>query len=177
GEYRGLDPFEFLDPDGGWHDSWVPARWGRPEGCRTFAHRVGWAKTEGLVITDEIAAWETVTLPGTDSPHRRLTERWEIAKDGVRGSLITMLTKCTEAAALRRTFPAELDGFYVEEEMARLRKERRDTRVAETRAEGEAKRAAAYAAANPPPEREPVVEDGVHEGVVVEHQHEPVMDS
>jgi len=166
GEYRGVDGFEYSD-GGEWFDTWAPGM-GRPVACRAVAHREGWVPVPGIAVTEEVEVYEHVK---TDDPNERTrrAKRWESGREG--GKLLTMLAKCAEAAALRRAFPRELDGFYTPEEMTRVRKERQEEARRKEAAAARQRIKEAYEAEHGVPDDDviPLVTEPV-EGQVVEHQ-------
>lgn len=166
GEYQGTTHPEWCGDDGVWHEAW-PDAWGEPVAGRVGVRRRGWPEPVYAVAhVEEYKVYEWVQDPskprGTRT--RMPTKSW---RDG--GLLRLMIVKCAKAAAFRDAFPRILAGFYAPEEMERVKRERLEAERVRAVAEGEARRAAAYAAAQPARETR---EEGVQEGEVVKHQGE-----
>lgn len=104
GEYLGQTPAYWCGTDGVWVDVWLKKD--NPAAAKIGVYREGspepiWA----------VANWDAYvqTYKGTDGqPH--LQGFW--AKGGPH-----QLAKCAEALALRKAFPMELSGLYIEEEL------------------------------------------------------------
>lgn len=79
-----------------------------------------WVETDKVYPAAHKKAGQTVMTkqlrPGASAA---ITERLDPKKDGWRKMPDVMLKKCAEAAALRRGWPEDLSGLYVEEELDR----------------------------------------------------------
>jgi hypothetical protein len=168
GEYEGQDDPAWADEEGTWHEVWLPSL-GRPVAARVGVYRTGFRKAMTAVAhTDEHQVRERKYEEVNGRRRFKgwgLAERWQDGK-----GVCFMIAKCAEAAAFRKAFPKETAGFYVQEEVDRLREQRRQAREAAAAAESARLIREAYEAAHPSQAEpgEPLV------GVVVEHQGEPV---
>lgn len=100
GEMDGYDPPQWCGPDGVWRDVWLAAE--PPVAARVTVYRRGHA--HGYTA---VALWSEYAQRGRDGALMGLWARMPAL----------MLSKCAEALALRRAFPAELAGVYEPAEM------------------------------------------------------------
>lgn len=92
---------EWCDAEGKWHEVWIAE--GYPSAARVIVYRDGEA-------FPAIALWREYVQMTTDNGQRRVTRMWDTRPAG-------QLAKCAEALALRKAFPQDLSGIYVDEEM------------------------------------------------------------
>lgn len=97
GESDGQDGPHWCGPDGVWRDVWLER--GPPAACRVTVFRRGQAR--GYTGT---ALWAEYGVGTSNEMYARMPA--------------AMLAKVAESVALRKAFPQELSGMYVEEEMA-----------------------------------------------------------
>lgn len=93
---------EWLHPEWGWKDAWIPG-WGYPAAARVTIVRDGGEFT-ATAIFDE---YKQTTKNGD------LTSMWKQRPAG-------QIAKCAEAAAWRMAFPQDLSGLYAPEETEHL---------------------------------------------------------
>lgn len=96
GKYEGQSKQEWCDKDGNWHDAWLLAE-------NPHAARIGVYKTGRREPTTAVAHWKEYVQTGG---------LWKAMP-------ANQLSKCAEALALRKAFPAELSGLYTPDEAAR----------------------------------------------------------
>lgn len=104
GKYDGQTEQEWCGPDGVWHTVWTQD--GHP-----FAARCGVYKRGRRQPTYAVAHWAEYVQTFNGNP----TGKWKSTDKG--GMPANQLSKCAEALALRKCFPAELSGLYTPEEM------------------------------------------------------------
>jgi phage recombination protein Bet len=104
GKYEGQTAQQWCGPDGVWHEVWTQD--GHP-----FAARIGVHKRGRREPTYAVAHWAEYVQTFNGTP----TGKWMPTAKG--GMPANQLSKCAEALALRKCFPAELSGFYTPEEM------------------------------------------------------------
>lgn len=97
GECDGQDGPQWCGADGVWRDVWLDK--GPPAACRVTVFRRG--QTRGYTGT---ALWQEYGVGTANELYRQMPA--------------AMLAKVAESLALRKAFPQELSGMYVEEEMA-----------------------------------------------------------
>lgn len=100
GEKIRLDPPQWCDRNGAWHDVWSN-EWGTPLAARVTIYRDG-EPFPAVALFDEYAQ---TRKNGT------LTQMWSQRPAG-------QIAKCAEALAWRQAFPQDLAGIYTDEEMA-----------------------------------------------------------
>lgn len=91
---------EWCDENGQWRTAWSHSRWGYPLAARITVTRAG-EQFVGVANFDEYAQ----TKYGGD-----LNRMWATMPAG-------QVAKCAEALALRKAYPQDLAGLYVDEEM------------------------------------------------------------
>jgi phage recombination protein Bet len=98
GRYAGGPAYEFCGPDKQWTDVWT-------ETTKPVAARATVLKVIGgtIVQTQAVALWE----------------EYGLEKNVWKDKPSHMLGKCAEALALRKAFPNDLAGLYIDEEMDR----------------------------------------------------------
>lgn len=107
GEYAGQTKVEWCDSKGQWVDVWLSKEF--PAAARVGVHRKGF-KEPLYAVANWDAYCQTVNIgQGKTAP----TQFWR--KMGPH-----MLAKTAEALALRKAFPQELSGLYIEEEVAAM---------------------------------------------------------
>lgn len=103
-EYAGQTPTYWCGSDGVWTDVWLSKT--HPEAAKVGIYRQGFAEPLWTVATwDQYAVY--ITPKGKE---RYLSPFWSKMPS-------LMLGKCAEALALRKSFPMELSGLYIPEEM------------------------------------------------------------
>jgi phage recombination protein Bet len=100
GEYAGQTPPEWCGADGAWKDVWLGQ--GNPAAARIGVLRKGFS--EPLYAVALFAEYAQTKKDGA------FIGKW-------RTMPANQLAKCAEALALRKAFPNDLSGLYVEEEM------------------------------------------------------------
>lgn len=110
GKYEGQTEQQWCGPDGVWHTVW--AQEGHP-----FAARCGVYKKGRREPTYAVAHWAEYVQTYDGTP----TGKWMPTSKG--GMPANQLSKCAEALALRKCFPAELSGLYTPEEMEQADRE------------------------------------------------------
>lgn len=98
----------WYDSEGEPHTEWIWAK--PPTACRVVVLKDGF-RFPGVVRFDSYAqTYVPKTKAGEPPAEPKLTSMWERMGDG-------QIEKCAEAKALRRAFPHDLSGIYVEEEL------------------------------------------------------------
>lgn len=99
GKYRGqLGPY-FCGPDGVWRDEWI-------EDGPPVAAKVGIKRPDFDETMWAVARYKSYVQIKDGRP----TESWEKFPD-------ILIAKCAEALCIRKTYPAEVAGLYIHEEM------------------------------------------------------------
>ncbi len=118
GKFKGFGPTEWCGKDGAWRDVWlddaVPPSAARVAVLRQDEGALEPVRIEGLALYREYVQ----TFDG------KPMARWAAAP-------AHMLSKCAEALALRRAFPAELAGLFAAEEMAQAANDPEAKKVAQ----------------------------------------------
>ena len=104
-EYEGQAPIQWCGDDGIWTDIWLNKE--HPKAAKATVYRKGFK--EPLVA---VANWDTYAQYVKDSKTGQLYLNQFWNKGGA-----LMLGKCAEMLALRKAFPNELSGAYIEEEL------------------------------------------------------------
>lgn len=103
-EYAGQTPTYWCGKDGQWTDVWLSSNY--PEAAKIGVYRAGFAEATWAVATwSQYAVY--IKPRGKDA---YLSPFWAKMPSH-------MLGKCAEALALRKSFPMELSGLYIPEEM------------------------------------------------------------
>jgi phage recombination protein Bet len=105
-EYEGQTKPEWCDANGRWHEVWLNSK-AKPIAARVGVYRKNFREALYAVVHFSEYAQE---YHDTFSNTYKLQGMW--AKMPA-----NQISKCAEAAALRKAFPEELSGFYVPEEM------------------------------------------------------------
>jgi phage recombination protein Bet len=100
GDYEGQTPPQWCGPDGVWRDVWLD------EVTPPAAARVGVFRKGFKEPVWGIARWNAYKQEGKNG----LNPMWKKLGD-------TMLAKCAESLGLRKAFPNETSGLYIDEEM------------------------------------------------------------
>lgn len=102
-QYAGQTPMQWCGPDGVWKDVWL-------EATPPAAARVGIIRRDFREPLVAVALFREYAAKNKDHPEKY---------DGLWGSKPAhMLGKVAEALGLRRAFPNDMSGIYVDEEMA-----------------------------------------------------------
>ena len=103
-EYAGQTPTLWCGEDGRWVDVWLSKS--HPSAAKVGVYREGFAEPLWAVATwDQYSVW--ISKKGGE---KSLSPFWSKMPS-------LMLGKCAEALALRKSFPMELSGLYIPEEM------------------------------------------------------------
>lgn len=105
GEYEGQTKCEWCAADGVWRDVWVADE--PPKAARVGVLRRGFKEPLYAVARYESYVQRTKDRQSGDERPNRM---WQTMPE-------LMLSKCAEALALRKAFPAELSGVYTVDEM------------------------------------------------------------
>jgi phage recombination protein Bet len=106
-EYDGQDGPFWCGEDGQWRDAWLPKE--PPRAAKVLVYRKG--SSRAFI---GVATWDSYVQVGKETGPNgkpRPTGKWADMPD-------VMLAKCAEALALRKAFPLEMGGVYVEDEIA-----------------------------------------------------------
>lgn len=103
GKYSGRSDIQWMGADGIWVDAWIQE--GHPLAARCSVRHL-----DDQEPTTAVALWAEFAQYTTTDNGRVLRNLWK-SKPTV------MIGKCAEAAALRAAFPAEMSGFYTEDEI------------------------------------------------------------
>lgn len=103
GKYSGRSDIQWMGADGVWVAAWIKE--GHPLAARCSVRHL-----DDPEPTTAVALWAEFAQYTTNNNQRVLRNLWATKPT-------VMLGKCAEAAALRAAFPAELSGFYTEDEI------------------------------------------------------------
>lgn len=103
GDYLGQTAPQWCGKDGQWVDVWLEDT--PPSAARVGVHRAGFNEP-----CYGVATWRSYAPTYVKNGVEQLSPTWRKLPD-------VMLAKCAEALALRKAFPLETSGLYIEEEM------------------------------------------------------------
>lgn len=108
GQYGGQEGPEWCGEDGVWRDVWVSKA--PPLAARVGIIRRDWDKPIWATAVFDEFAGKTGNWVDGEKIGDRLNAMWATKSSH-------MIAKCAEALALRKAFPQDLSGIYIEEEM------------------------------------------------------------
>lgn len=125
-EYEGQTDVLWCGSDGLWNDVWLKKE-------HPYAAKIGIFRAGNRDATWATALWDEYVVYTGKGDTRKMSPFWA-------GKPALMIGKCAEALAMRKTFPMELSGLYIPEEMGEDERPTRAPRT--TRKRGASKQAA-----------------------------------